>query len=111
MSLGDVFMESTEELFSVCDSRGQTIASFKVAAPTRIFHLVQDDPDEMDDPFATERMNSCQIRWNEDDKRVEVFTQISHVSDLLILELDYPTFFGEFRTWHKAMVKKYKEKK
>ncbi len=111
MSYGDVIVETEELFFSVTDGDDRTVASFSVDIPSRILKVVQDDPDEMDDPFATEQVNACQIRWNEKDKKVEVFTDTFGSSNLLMLQLDYPTFFKEFRKWHKAMVKKYKEKK
>lgn len=110
MSRGEVRVDEHEEYLSVRKD-DKTVVTMSINIPDRIFRVCQDDPDDMDDPFATERMNECQIRWNEADQIVEIFTQTYHSSDLHMLQLDYPTFFKEFRTWQEAMIAKHKDPK
>ena len=110
MSRGDVIAETREQTYVVTE-KDQTVATFNVKTPTTCFDVFQDDPDDMDDPFTSEQMNSFQIRWDSKRKEVQIFTSLINNRNLISLDLDYPTFFKEFRKWHQEMIKKHKKTK
>lgn len=108
--MNDVIVVQKERYFTV-DSDNARAASFSVQVPMNCFYLQQDDPDDMDDPFAKEIKNISQIRWDEKDQMVSLFSEKFDTSSLEMLRLPYADFFAEFRKWHLQLVEKYKEKK